>query len=205
MYDDRLPIRRRTPTRVTPGENAEEHLRYIREVMERSGAFTAVPGWGSVAMGLTALVAAAVASRQSDPAAWLAVWLAAAGIAFGIGTVALVWKARAGGVPLRSGAGRRYVRSLLPPLAAGALLTFGLWRAGQEEILPALWLLLYGAGTMTGGAFSIRIVPLFGLLLMGFGAAALCLPTAWGDVLLAAGFGGLHIVFGLIIARRHGG
>jgi hypothetical protein len=188
-----------------PVRVATEQLRFIRDVMARSEAFTAVPGWGSVAMGLAAFVGAPVAALQVSPDGWLLTWLATAGVAIGIGAATLFLKARAGNVPVRSGAGRRYVLSLLPPLAAGALLTLALWQADQAALLPALWLLLYGAGTITGGAFSVRIVPLMGLAFMAFGTAALFVPFDIANWVLGLGFGGLHIIFGLIIAKNHGG
>ncbi len=88
---------------------------------------------------------------------------------------------------------------------AGALLTVALYRSGLVTLMPAMWLLLFGAGVTTAGAFSAPIVPLMGLAFMGAGAIALALPPAWGTVVMAAGFGGLNIVFGVLIARRHGG
>ena len=107
--------------------------------------------------------------------------------------------------PILSGPGRRAGLSLLPPMVAGGLLTVALYRAGLWQALPGTWLLLYGAGFVTGGAFSVRIVPVAGLCFMCVGAVALLGPAAWGNWLMAAGFGALHIVFGTIIARRHGG
>jgi hypothetical protein len=204
MSQDRPPVRRHASERP-PEVRAAEHLRFIREVMERSGAFTGIPGRGSMMMGATALVAAGLAALQPTPGAWLAVWLAEAVLAVGIGGIALVRKARSLGVPLRSGAGRRYVLSLLPPMVAGALLTAALWLAGAVTLLPGLWLLLYGTGTITGGAFSVRLIPVMGVCFMALGTAALFAPFAWGNGLLAAGFGGLHLGFGWIIAKHYGG
>jgi hypothetical protein len=203
MHADRTPIHRNTAG--ASRDDAEAHLRYIREMMARSGSFTAVPGGGSIGMGVTALVAAALTYEAADGQRWLLVWLGAAVVAVLIGTVTLVRKARSVGVPLSSGAGRKYVLSLLPPLVAGTLLTVALWRADQVELLPGMWLLLYGAGTVTGGAFSIRVVPLYGLLFMALGMVALFVPFGWARALLAVGFGGLHILFGIIIARNYGG
>ena len=193
--------------RPVPGvrQHAIENLRFIRETMERSAAFTAVPGWGGLMMGLTAIAASLFAARQVTPQSWLAVWLAEGALAFAIGGWAVVRKARAADVPLLSGAGRKFALSLLPPVAAGALLTAALYHFGVIEVLPGLWLLTYGAGILTAGAFSVRVVPVMGLCFMTAGAAALFCPAAWGNWFLAAGFGGLHILFGLIIARGYGG
>ncbi len=205
MRKDRPPVKPDIPTSPAPEVRAAEHLQFIREMMARSGSFTAVPGWGTLAMGVTALPTALIAGLQATPGRWLAVWLLDAALAAGLGAVALWWKTRRSGVSLRSGPGRKYVLSLLPPFVAGLLLTIAVWQSGYVDLLPALWLLLYGAGTITGGAYSIRAIPLMGVGFMALGAVALLVPFAWGNVLLAVGFGGLHIGFGLIIARKYGG
>jgi hypothetical protein len=173
--------------------------------MERATAFTAVPGWGGVAMGATALAAAAVAQRAPTPGARLAPWLIASVAALLIGGWAMAVKARRAGTTVFTWSGRRFVLSFLPPLAVGALLTGALAQAGLHQALPGTWLLLYGTGVVTGGAFSVRAVPIMGVCFMLLGVTALFGPPAWGNALMAAGFGGLHIVFGLLIARRYGG
>jgi hypothetical protein len=186
-------------------DRAIENLRYIRETLERSTAFTAVPGAGGILMGVSALAASVVAGRQHAPEAWLTVWLVEAAIAFLAGGWALERKARAASVPVLSGAGRKFALSLLPPLLAGAALTAELFHAGLLRALPGVWLLLYGIAIATGGAFSVPVIPVMGWCFMGLGCAALIAPATFGDLFLAAGFGGLHIIFGFIIARRHGG
>ncbi len=184
---------------------AMDNLSFIRETMERATAFTAVPGWGGVGMGVLALVAAAVAHTRLTRDEWLITWLGTAVVGLTLGCWAMTVKARRAGTQVFSYSGRRFLLSYLPPLAVGALLTAALVRADALWALPGTWLLMYGTGVVTGGAFSVRVVPLMGLCFMALGAVALFAPSSWGTTLMAAGFGGLHIVFGLVIARRHGG
>jgi hypothetical protein len=187
------------------GDRALDNLSYIRATMERAGSFTAVPGWGSVAVGATALVATWIATQQRTDAAWLAVWLVEAVVGVAIGGAAMVWKARAANDSLLSGPGRRFGLAFLPPLLVGGLLTIALHQAGLFQAMPGTWLLLYGTGVITAGAFSVRVVPLMGLCFTLLGAAALFAPARGWPWFMALGFGGLHIVFGWIIARRYGG
>jgi len=182
-----------------------DNLSFIRQTMERATSFTAVPGWGGVAMGTTALLAAAFADRHRGTPLWLATWLGTAVVALAIGGGAMAAKARRAGTSVFCYSGRRFVLSYIPPFLVGVLLTIVLVRAGLESVLPGTWLLLYGTGVVTGGAYSVRAVPLMGLCFMTLGAVALFTPARWGDGLMALGFGGLHIGFGLVIARRHGG
>jgi hypothetical protein len=182
-----------------------DNLRYIRETMERSGAFTHVSGMGGVAMGLIALGAAGAAASVLSSMAWLAIWLSAAALSFLVSALLMARKSHAEGVSLLSGPGRRFAWSMTPALLAGAALTGALVRAELFELLPGAWLLLYGASVVTGGSYSVRPVPLMGAGFMLAGALALLSPPAWGDAYMAAAFGGLHIVFGIVIWRKHGG
>jgi hypothetical protein len=202
---DPQPVRPRLVPPPALHLRAMDNLRFIRETMEGAAFFTAVSGLGEVAVGLTALVAAWVASRQVTAWGWLQVWLWDALVAFLITTGAIVWKGRRSEQSLFSKPGRRFVLSLFPPLMAGALLTPILFFSGNVTALPGLWLLLYGTGVVTGGAFSVRTVPVMGIAFMAIGAMALVSPPTWRDALLAAGFGGLHVIFGILIAWRHGG
>lgn len=186
-------------------DRAIEDLRFIRETMERSQSFTAVSGAGGVVMGVIALLGAAVATGATSPTAWVSTWMAAAVLAQTVAIVAMARKARSAGEKMLSAAGRKFAWSFTPPLLVGALVTVALSLRGATGLLPGLWLLLYGTGVVTGGAFSVRIVPLMGLCFMGVGSLALFAPVALGDLFMAAGFGGLHIVFGAVIWRRYGG
>jgi hypothetical protein len=194
---------RREP--VSLQTHAMDNLRVIRETMERAGSFTAVPGWGGVAIGVSALAAAAVASSQPTLERWLATWLLEAAVALTLAVLAIKRKANAAKGPLISAPARRFVLSFAPPFLVGGLLTAVLYRLGVPSAIPGVWLLLYGTGVVTGGAFSVRVVPVMGLCFMSLGAIALFCPLTWGNAFLAVGFGGLHLAFGVVIARRYGG
>ena len=194
--------------RVQPAalhDRAMDNIRFIRETMERASAFTAVPGWGQVAVGVTAFIASYLAVHEGTAGRWLFVWLVEALIALLIAGWTLDRKARATDTPLVSGPARKVAFSLSPPLIVGALLTAVLFKLRVTSVIPGVWLLLYGTGVVTGGMFSVSIVPLMGICFMVLGAIALFVSPPWANWLLAAGFGGLHIIFGIIIARKYGG
>lgn len=199
------PLRLSSPDPEPLHRRAAEDLSFIRATMARATPLTAVPGWGGVAMGVSALLAAWLAARQTDPAEWLAIWLGEAVLALGIGGVGFVRKAHRTIEPGLWYAGKQFVGNFAPPIVAGALLTPVLYQAGLTQWLPGLWLLLYGTGITTAGAFSIRVVPIMGICLMSVGAAALLVAPRGGDLFMALGFGAIQIGFGLVIARRYGG
>src|SRR3989442_1536228 len=186
-------------------DRALDNLQFIRSAVERAGSFTALPGWGMVVVGCTALASTWLGLRQARSADWLAVWLGEAALAVVVSSAALVQKARAANDPLLSGPGRRFGLSFLPPIVVGALLTIALHRAGLFALMPGVWLLLYGTAVATAGAFSVRIVPIMGGCFMVLGTVALFAPAGVWPWFMAAGFGGLNTVFGIIIARRYGG
>lgn len=186
-------------------DRAMDNLRYIRETMERATPFTGISGRGEMAIGATALVACAIAAQQLDFNLWIGIWLTEAFISLLIAGWSMDRKARATHTPLFSGSGRKAVFSLAPPVIAGGLLTIVLVRAGLPDVIPGVWLLLYGTGVITGGMFSVRAVPAMGLCFMALGALALFSPPAWANWFMAIGFGGLHLLFGAIIVRKYGG
>ena len=185
--------------------HAEEDLRYIRTAIERAGAFTSLSGWGEVAVGVTALVAATLAPADCTQDRWLAVWLGEALVAAAISVWSAVLKSQRLGVPLFGAPAQRFTLAFATPAAAGVALTAALVRAHAYPLLPGTWLLLYGAAVTSGGAFSVGIVPAMGACFMAVGAAAALTPARFANAWLALGFGLVHVVFGAWIARRHGG
>ncbi|HSE48756.1 MAG TPA: hypothetical protein VLA96_06060 [Terriglobales bacterium] len=182
-----------------------EDLNYIRQTMASAGSFTAVSGRGQMLVGATALAAAAISKHMFLGSGWMTVWLAEAAVAIAIALWSSERKAKRMGVPLWTAVARKFVLALLPPLIAGGVLTVVLWYSGNRTMVPGVWLLLYGTAVVTGGSFSVRAVPLMGYCFMVLGGVALMVPLGWAWLLLGAGFGGLHLVFGYVIAREHGG
>ncbi len=187
------------------GEVRLDDLRFIRQTMASAGSFTAVSGRGQMLVGASALVAAAVSRNMFLGSGWIEIWLAEAAVAIAIAVLSSARKAKRMQVPLWSGVARKFVLALLPPLVAGGVLTAVLWWGGERHWVPGVWLLLYGTAVVTGGSFSVRVVPMMGYAFMALGCVALALPLSWAWLLLAAGFGGLHIGFGYWIARNYGG
>ena len=181
------------------------NLSFIRDTMERSASFTAVSGWGGVVVGILAFAAAAVAATRSTETAWLLTWVATSLIGLALTVWATSRKAMRLGIPMLSGAGRKFTIGMAPSLVAGTILTFVLYQNGLTEILPGVWLLLYGAGVVTAGITSITAIRLLGVCFMLVGSVALLLPPELGDVMMAVGFGGLNLFFGILIVRKYGG
>jgi hypothetical protein len=199
------PIR---PPRAEPLElraRAIDNLRYIRDTMERAASFTAVPGVGGILIGATAAGAAALAWQTESVSAWLGIWVSEAVLACLIGVAGVARKSRKANLPLLSGPGRKFLLGFAPPLLAGALLTLVLYRAGLTAALSGVWLLLYGTGVLCGGGASVKVVPVMGICFMAVGTAALFTPASWANAWLAAGFGGIHVLFGILITVKYGG
>jgi hypothetical protein len=185
-------------------DRALADLRFIRETMEQASV-TTFSGGALIWVGLLAVLVGTLASLARTRERWLLLWLALAAVSVPLAALATARKSRAAGLPLASGPARKFALCLAPAMLAGGLLTVVLSRAGQWSLLPGLWLLVYGSGVVAGGAFSVRVVPVMGVGFMALGACALLGPAAWGDLLLIVGFGGLHVVFGALIARQYGG
>jgi hypothetical protein len=189
---------------VSINERALENLQYIRKTMEQAGSFTAVPGWGGVYMGVTAMLAAFIASQTLTIDAWLVVWVCEAAVALTIGGWTMIRKARAL-EPILTGPGRKFALGLCPAMIAGGVLSLALFQHGLFALIPGTWLLLYGVAVVTGGAYSVKVVPLMGIGFMAIGLLTLFAPFPLANLCMGLGFGVLHIVFGTMIARNYGG
>lgn len=198
-----IPLRPADPPEMQA--RAMDNLRFIRETMEAAGTFTAVSGWGQVVIGVTAIFAAALAARQGVRTEWVLVWAAEAILALLISVWFMYDKARSASLPLLTGTARKLLFSFTPVFVVGMVLTFAFMKQEMFALLPGVWMLLYGTAVVAAGAFSVRIVPVMGAAFIVVGAVALFAPRSWSDGLMILGFGVLHIVFGLVIARRHGG
>lgn len=190
---------------INLGDRAIDNLRFIRETMERSTSFTAVPGVGGVLMGATALCAAFAAQQQSNFRYWLMIWLAEAVTAFAIGVLTVYLKAKKSDFQLASAPSRKFFNAFFPPIIGGGILTALFYQNSWFEQLPTVWLTLYGIAVVCGGAYSVKIVPVVGWIFIALGVVSVFVAPQHGNLLMALGFGLVQIVFGMIIAHRFGG
>lgn len=190
---------------VNIGDRAFDNLKFIRETMERSAVFTSVPGYGGMLMGATAVGASVFAAQAANYRQWLIVWLTEAVLAFAIGFLTMWQKSKTSNASLVSAPARKFALCLAPPLVAGIVLTALFYRLELFEFLPVVWLTLYGTAVVCGGVSSVKVVPIAGWCFIALGLISVFLPRGFGDLMMGIGFGGLHIVFGLIVARRFGG
>lgn len=156
-------------------------------------------------VGFGAILAGTLASRTPSELLRCRIWLADAVVSVVAGVLFGLAKARASQQSLRSGPIRKFTLSFAPVIAAGALLTAALFRANVLELLSGTWLCLYGGAVAAAGTSSVLPVPVMGIAFLGLGALGLLGPPAWGNGLMIAGFGGLQLICGGIIARKYGG
>lgn len=186
-------------------DRAMENLKFIRQTMERATTYTGVSGSGQIMVGMTALMAAWSAAQQTQTVHWIFVWVTEAVVSLMISSLMMVKKSRRLQLPLWTETARRFLLSFTPPMLAGALLTAVCYQQNLSHLIPGIWLLLYGTAVIAGGTYSVQIVPVMGFCFMLLGVFALLGPAVWGNGLMALGFGGLHLLFGLWIARKYGG
>jgi len=189
-------------------DRAADNLRFIRDTMARAGAFTSVSGLGMIAagtIGLAASIAASPVLLVANEPRFLGTWIAAAALAGTLSWIAIRRKAARAGQSMMDGPARRFGLAFMPALLAGAVLTAAFVMLGQARLLPGTWLSIYGAAVMAGGALSVRPVPVLGFGFLILGAVCFALAPQMQGYILAAGFGGLHLLFGYHIARHHGG
>lgn len=200
-----LPLRPKPSEPPAIHARAMDNLSFIRKTMEAAGTFTAVSGWGQVVIGVTAVLAAVIAAQFQGTTEWVLVWAAEAFLALLISVWFMYNKARKASIPLLSGSVQKLLFSFSPVFVVGLVITAALIRLSMFSLLPGMWMLLYGTAVVAAGAFSVRSVPVMGAAFICVGGAALFAPSSWGTWLMIIGFGALHILFGVVIARRHGG
>ena len=180
--------------------HAAATLRYIRSTMEGAVSL-AVPGSAGIVLGIIGLITAALTSAPALHARWLEIWLAAALLAGAVGSVLIVRQSSLRELKLVGTPLRKFALCLAPSLGAGVVMTAVHWAGGNLHAIPGTWLLLYGCALAAASAATTRTIAALGALFILLGLAALLLPDDLQIVMLGAGFGGLHIVFGILIGR----
>jgi hypothetical protein len=179
-------------------------LAYIRRSID-SSTFMAVPGTAGVVMGGVGVAAAILASVPRFAPHWMEIWIAAAAVAFLVGGALMAREAAQSGHARYLGPVRKFMLCLGPALFAGVVLSAVLWRRHMEGLLPGTWLLLYGCAVLSASTVTVpatmRLLCIMGALFVALGCAAFALPPGPHAGMLGAGFGALHIVFGLLVGR----
>ncbi len=200
-----------------PYEEAEQNLRIIRDLMERSTKHSTFSGLSGVLAGLYSIVASAVqwrwltlTQRESVPG-FLALWSVVVLLAVGTDYVLTKRKARFVGKTIRSRLGQQMALASAPGLLTGALLTLSLATTGHLEKVYPFWMLCYGVAVCAVALFSQKEVARLGWAFMGAGVLTLglqhLLPAASNSIgllMTAVAFGGFHIVYGITVSRRDG-
>ncbi|MEM7166744.1 MAG: hypothetical protein AAF581_14855 [Planctomycetota bacterium] len=185
-------------------DHALDRLREIRETMALSTKFTSISGIGALGQGCLALLTSYWTWQQVGRD-WLLGWALCGGAALALGIGSTYVKARRTRQGLFGVAGRRFLKGLFPALLAGGFMSFVAYDRGYWDLLPGVWMLLYGIGVVAAGMHSARIVSMMGYSFLLLAVPTLMTPVEWSTLWMACGFGGLHVVFGIAIARRYGG
>ena len=173
-------------------------LQYIRASIDAAGLL-AVPGSAGIAMGAIGITATVLASLKALAPYWLEVWLIAGLVAIAFGTALMTHQLVIHGTVLYRGPLRKFLMCLCPPLLVGAVLTWQLWLRAEFTLIPGIWLLMYGCAVMAASTLTRRALAVMGALLAVLGVIALQVPVSFQNAMLGLGFGGLHLLFGILI------
>ena len=188
------------PKTIPLDTHAAATLQYIRASMDAAVSLS-IPGSAGIAMGSVGLLAAVLAVAPAFRPYWFWIWIAAALIAASLGAFRMARQPASRGSLLSGTPVRRFMLGLFPGLFAGAVMTVVLRVTGNDQLLPASWLVLYGCALIAASAPTTRALGVLGACFVGLGLLTYALSPAWHMLALGAGFGGLHLVFGLL-ARR---
>lgn len=191
----------RSANTVQIESHAAATLRYIRASMDGASS-VAVPGSAGIAMGSIGLLATALSSAPSLHDHWLGIWLLAAAAAAASGLPLITQPSSLRGLTLRGAPVRKFALCLLPSLFGGVVMTLVHWSYGNLHAIPGTWLLLYGCALISASVATTRTIAAIGGSFVVLGLLALLLPGEFQVLMLGAGFGGLHILFGLLIGRK---
>ena len=176
-------------------------LRYIRASMD-AAASVAVPGSAGIAMGSIGVLATVASSTPGLREYWLGVWLMAAALGGGVGFALMTRPASLRGLSLYGTPLRKFALGLFPALLGGAVMTAVHWTNGNMHAIPGTWLLFYGCALISASVSATRMIAVMGASFVLVGLVALLAPERAQMLLLGAGFGGLHVLFGVLIGRK---
>ena len=200
------------PFATAPLEEARENLRVIRQTMERSTKYSTLSGISGVLVGLAG-IAGVVATWVLGPGAAIyhhplrlaSIWIVTLFTAIGIDLICNKRRAARVGKHIVSSLGAHIVLAALPAFFAAGILTYFFFQHHLLIYLWGVWMLCYGLAICAVGLFSVRPATYLGSAFVIAGAATLLMPAVpYHLIMMAVTFGGFHILYGVLMARRHG-
>ena len=201
---------------VTSAGEAEEHLRVIRQAMERSTKHSTLSGLSGVFVGLICLAGClltqTVVLNAPAPAGrmlFVGVWAGVLMLSFFTDFVLTKRRAARVGKTAFSPLGKHLARAAAPGFfAALALSVFYAIHPGTPGgYLYGVWMLCYAVSLLSVGMFSVAEVSFLGWAFLAAGFLTLLIPPLFPigpRAAMALTFGGFHIGYGLWMGRKYG-
>jgi hypothetical protein len=197
-----------------------DDLKDIKDIMNRSSRFLSLSGLSGVFAGVFALGGAYLAYgtvyksqdylgyRQADMSTetlttLLLIALATVALAVGVGILLTTREARKSNQKLWDAQTKRLMINLLIPLVTGGILCLMLLLTGYIGFVAPLTLIFYGLALVNASKYTLTEVRSLGLLEIGLGLLAVHF-IGYGLIFWAAGFGVLHIIYGIVMHIRYG-
>lgn len=192
---------------MTPYE-AAQNLESIRILMERTGRYSNFSAVSAATAGTLAIAAAAVCRWREIsfdvPHPWwklIALWAAVFAVAF-LQNLFWTWvHARRRGERVWTHLTRAMTMAVLPGFFTGGVLTGFAIVERRLDMLPGIWMLMYGTAVLGAALFAGRNLKIFGALFLLMGAFTIHWRQ-YGVEMMAASFGLLHLGLGLLIAWK---
>jgi hypothetical protein len=180
----------------------------IRSMMERSSRFLSLSGWTGILAGVYALAGAYIAWKflnfnpdgftysTGSPGNLLLLGLIVLALALGTAIADSFRKARARGEKAWNITSKRLLASMAVPLVTGGILVLILFVQDMHGLIAPVTLLFYGLALFNAGRYTYKEIKIFGLAEITLGLISSYF-IGYSLLLWAAGFGVVHIIYGV--------